>query len=184
MVYKFDHDGIEAWFTKTLEPSRSRVTKKRLAAEAKLERPLKRGSKMIPSNIYPVLKRSLRESSDNLETKKLLSRVLVGFESSAKRMNIYILTGAAWQPDCDADSPIRSLVTDLERHEKPRDEVDIQFIQLGHDFAVGLLLDKLDCGLGLARDIVDTVHFLEPCAANGFRNGGNVYKVLVGPINK
>jgi hypothetical protein len=63
--------------------------------------------------------------------------------------NLYILTDGVWEPNCDAAAPIKNLVNKLNKLDKGRVQVGIQFISFGENTAALERLDILDSGLGL-----------------------------------
>jgi hypothetical protein len=64
-------------------------------------------------------------------------------------LNLYILTDGIWEPNCDAAEPIKNLVNKLNRLDKGRVQVGIQFISFGENAAALERLDILDSRLGL-----------------------------------
>jgi hypothetical protein len=90
------------------------------------------------------------------------------------KLNLYIFTDGLWQPQSDADFPIASIANKLESLGMDPAQIGVQFIQFGNDSEGTARLKRLDEGLGLKRDVVD----MEPF------EGGNVWKMLLGSINK
>lgn len=64
-------------------------------------------------------------------------------------MNLYILTNGIWEPNCDAAGPIKNLVNKLNKLDKGRLQVGIQFISFGNNAEAIDRLNILDSGLGL-----------------------------------
>jgi hypothetical protein len=62
---------------------------------------------------------------------------------------LYILTDGIWEPNCDAAGPIKNLVNKLNKLDKGRVQVGIQFISFGNNPEALDRLDILDSGLGL-----------------------------------
>ncbi|KAF7512559.1 hypothetical protein GJ744_000820 [Endocarpon pusillum] len=90
-----------------------------------------------------------------------------------KALSVYVLTDAVWQPRSNAAEPVSRLVSTLKDLKFPRKQVGIQFVRFGNDPEGVEKLQRLDSGLGLPMDIVDT----EPA-------DGNVWKMLLGAVDK
>ena len=71
-----------------------------------------------------------------------------------KPLNVYVLTDAVWQPQCDAAAPIRSMVATLEQLHYPRKQVGVQFIHFGKDPECAAKLQRLDSGLKLSMYVI------------------------------
>ena len=65
-----------------------------------------------------------------------------------RRLSLYILTDAKWQP-ADVGESIKDLVQTMIAKHCPKEYVAIQFIQFGNDQASIDKLDEVDHGLGL-----------------------------------
>ena len=61
-----------------------------------------------------------------------------------RRLSLYVLTDGIWQPGCDVETPITSMVNKLKEHDLLDKQVGIQFIRFGHDEAAIRHLDYLD----------------------------------------
>jgi hypothetical protein len=90
------------------------------------------------------------------------------------KLSLYIFTDGSWCPQPGFDNPIRSIVRKLDELDKSDDQIGVQFIRFGDDEDGKQVLEYLDSGLRLTRDIVDTEPF----------EGGNVWKMLLGSINR
>lgn len=76
-----------------------------------------------------------------------------------RKLSLYILTDGYWQPGCDVESVIRSMVDCLVTHDLHNKQVAIQFIQFGSGSPqIVEQLRRLDDGLGL--QLYDTFHGL------------------------
>jgi hypothetical protein len=63
---------------------------------------------------------------------------------SCKKTILFVFTDGVWEPECNAEHPIRELVKDLKACSCPRNQYGIQFIQFGHDPSGSELLKLLD----------------------------------------
>ena len=70
-------------------------------------------------------------------------------ESNPRKLSLYVLTDAVWQPKIDLTTPIRTLVSDLEEHKLTEKQIGIQFIRFGNIPDSITRLQKLDSGLNL-----------------------------------
>ncbi len=66
-----------------------------------------------------------------------------------RRLSLYVLTDAVWQPKIDLTTTIRSLVRSLEEHKLANKQIGIQFIRFGKDPKGIQRLEELDSGLKL-----------------------------------
>jgi hypothetical protein len=157
-VKRSDPDGVEIYFA----INHSHVTEKHttnLVEIARQNRPDASGSPVL-SDMGARLDSILEEYRTKLDVyqnqvqspkrSRFFSRRRA-FPGELRKMSLYILTDGAWQPKSNAEDPIRTLVTKLEKFEKSRNQVGIQFIQFGNDEAGGKLLTHLDNGLHLDR---------------------------------
>ena len=62
-------------------------------------------------------------------------------------LNLYVLTDGVWQPECDAEAPIKELVKKLLELGMDKKKVGIQFISFGDDHLGLRRLDHLDSKL-------------------------------------
>src|SRR5256885_5304034 len=79
---------------------------------------------------------------------------LLGKPKPVKPLNVYVLTDAVWQPQCDAAEPIRSMVATLKELHYPRKQVGVQFIHFGKDLKCAAKLKRLDSGLDLSMYVI------------------------------
>ncbi|KAL9027582.1 MAG: hypothetical protein Q9196_003915 [Gyalolechia fulgens] len=89
-----------------------------------------------------------------------------------RKLSLYILTDGVWDPECDLITEIKTLVAGLQKEGMTNKHVGIQFIRFGDDASAIERLEKLDSGLLLDLDIVDTTPATD-----------NVWKMLLGPLN-
>ena len=73
-----------------------------------------------------------------------------GRKSDPRKLSLYVLTDAVWQPKIDLTTPIRTLVKSLEDHNLTNKQIGIQFIQFGDNPDCTQRLQKLDSGLKLS----------------------------------
>lgn len=70
-------------------------------------------------------------------------------ESDPRKLSLYVLTDAVWQPKIDLTTTVRTLVRSLEDHKLTNKQIGIQFIQFGNNPDSTQRLKKLDSGLNL-----------------------------------
>jgi len=87
-------------------------------------------------------------------------------------VTLYILTNGVWEPRSDLRHFIARVVEFMNENKLDRKHIGIQFVQFGNDERGTEKLARLDLGLDLDKDIVDT----EPST-------GNILKVLLGPVD-
>ena len=70
-------------------------------------------------------------------------------EVGPRRLSLYVLTDAVWQPNTTLITEVKTLVEELKKHNLTNKQIGIQFIRFGHDGTGGRRLAKLDSGLSL-----------------------------------
>jgi hypothetical protein len=144
MLKGCDKDGLDLYFTVALS---------------------KHNSKVATGIVQHIRGKALRSTSD---AGSRLTTILHDYETKLRRheskwrpdflgklkpvkpLNVYVLTDAVWQPQCDVAEPIRSMVRTLEELRYPRKQVGIQFIHFGNDPECSAKLAYLDSGLNLS----------------------------------
>lgn len=82
-----------------------------------------------------------------------------------RRLNLYVLTDAVWQPRTDLTIGIETLVSHLLKHGLTNKQIGIQFIRFGNDGEGIDRLNRLDAGMELRLYVL-------PCVPNF----GRIYK--------
>ena len=191
ILKRLDPDGLELYFTCTEGKHKKRNTTDLIEIARSRAPP---ADVMRPSNIFVRLNSILEQYQEKLRNPQ--SRFGIPRSSrDMRKLNLYVLTDGLWQPESDAETPIKHLVKTLDELDKPLNQVGIQFIRFGDDPHGRARLEHLDSGLKgfskcsrhmfhesllrqfadttFSRDIVDT----EP-------SNGNIWKMLLGSINK
>ena len=135
-----DPDGLDLSFTI------SRETLTKIKRTSKLVEMVKSRAKQLKGTTDMNLR--LTELLDAYQT-ELEKKKGFFFGKSILPLNLYILTDGIWEPNCDAAGPIKNLVNKLNKLDKGRVQVGIQFISFGNDPQALERLDVLDSGLGL-----------------------------------
>lgn len=142
-VKKFDRDGIDLYFTisddkcneKHATPIVDAVKKHRLL-------PSSRSSHRM-ADIYSRLVQILNGYRADLDKKYGPHRLHLPTHR-VKKTILFIFTDGLWQPESDAEGPIRDLLKTLKDYSLPNNQFGIQFVRFG-DEAEGIeLLDYLD----------------------------------------
>jgi hypothetical protein len=136
-----DPDGLDLSFTIYSE------TLKKTKKTSKLIDMVKSRSKRLKGTTDMNLR--LTEILDAYQTELEKPKGFFGKPKSVLPMNLYILTDGIWEPNCDAAGPIKNLVNKLNKLDKGRVQVGIQFISFGNNPEALDRLDILDSGLGL-----------------------------------
>ncbi|KAF2672995.1 hypothetical protein BT63DRAFT_410056 [Microthyrium microscopicum] len=188
----FDDDGIDLRFT--IDSSRqkrfswrSRTTFTHITAlVTEIER---NNPSLIPGKRFTNLRGTIGEFLNDYRTRVQDYSTSRVFRTKPKKTILYVLTdGNAWQPEGNDDITdyIRDLVAALHTAGLPDTQFGIQFVQLGDDAKVYVRLDRWDDLKKyekIAFDIVDNEPF-ETFTHRGVRVGGNMWKVMLGSINK
>ena len=139
MVEDCDPNGLELYFTNTSKIFRSKNTSS-LLRELEM---------MTPKGLPDMRSRfgSIIEKYQGKFGKRKLSSLFR--ESSPRKLSLYVLTDAVWQPKIDLTTTIRTLVRSLEDHKLANKQIGIQFIRFGNDPEGIRRLQELDSGLEL-----------------------------------
>ncbi|KAK5064908.1 hypothetical protein LTR84_000742 [Exophiala bonariae] len=169
-----------SYLTKTVDDDRiieahftvSAATHKSSKSSILLSKVQERGLQLAAtSNPETACDKILREWKNKVTRNKF--RNLVGLSKpSMPGVTLYILTDGVWEDQSDLSSFIRDVVRFMDEYDMPRKHIGIQFIRFGNSTRGAERLRVLDSGLGLRRDIVDTIP-----------STGNVFKILLGPVD-
>lgn len=165
-----DENGLDIYFTQSAREVNSRKSSD--IANSILHEAFEGKSDMRAS-----LKRVLQQHIERFGTmvpqkSKYLRRQLP--PQPQRPLSVYVLTDALWQPT-DVGGFVKDIVQSMIIKGCPKEHVGISFIRFGDVPASINKLNTLDHGLGLGEkgmDIVDHTYW-----------NGNVWKMLLGPIN-
>jgi hypothetical protein len=136
-----DPNGLDLSFTICSE------TLKKMKKTSKLINMVKSRSENLKGTTD--MKLRLTEILDTYQSELEKPKSFFGKPKPVLPMNLYILTNGVWEPNCDAAGPIKNLVSKLNKLDKGRVQVGIQFISFGNNLEALERLDNLDSGLGL-----------------------------------
>ena len=142
MVRDCDPNGLDLYFTDTPKPLKSR-NMNTLMRELGTRTP--KGLPDMRSRFGDIIERY-----QNKFGKRRLSSFFR--ESAPRKLSLYVLTDAVWQPKIDLTTTVKTLVRSLEEHKLNNNQIGIQFIRFGNDpDGIKRLqnLDTLDTGLNL-----------------------------------
>ncbi|KAI9793927.1 MAG: hypothetical protein M1816_007179 [Peltula sp. TS41687] len=174
IVKESDPDGLELCFTCSAGMHNEKHTSRLIDTVKSREPPesprrlsnIDVGLNSILGNYRNKLRRTQQSTQ---QSRSLISRS----SKDVRKLTLYAFTDGIWQPESDAETPIKYLVNTLDELQMPKEQMGIQFIRFGNDQQGRARLERLDSGLGLNWDIVDTVP-----------SNGDVYKMLLGAINR
>lgn len=153
---KYDPDGVDMAFTQSSEVvKRSKTTEKLLKAFDKAQFTGKSDMRVRLADIFEEYKRRSSSQQQKISVKNVFRR-----QETQRRLSVYILTNGIWQPGCDVETPIRSMVNYLQGHDKLDKQVGIQFIQFGDDQDVKERFKRLDTGLNVGMQVYPLPHSL------------------------
>jgi hypothetical protein len=136
IVKSGDPDGIEMYYTisdKSIKSKDSSVLVK------SVQRTKPQGVSDIGMGLAAIL------GQYNLKLEKTLGSTAVTAVDDIRPLSLYVLTDGAWQPDSDAETPIKDVVRNLLKQRKlNKKQVGIQFIRFGNNPASIAKLRKLD----------------------------------------
>ena len=139
MVRDCDPNGLDLYFTNTSKTFKSR-NMNTLMGELGTRTP--KGLPDMRSRFASII--------ENYQSKFGKRRLGSFFrESDPRKLSLYVLTDAVWQPKIDLTTTIRTLVRSLEDHKLTNKQIGIQFIRFGNNPDSILRLQKLDSGLNL-----------------------------------
>lgn len=162
-----DDDGvIKLHFTVSATPHKSNKTTVLLSEVKDRERHLR-----VTSNPETACDKILNEWKKKMNPSRV-KNIVSRSGPSMSAVTLYILTDGVWEDRSDLSSFVKDVVRFMEQHDMARKHIGIQFIQFGDDAKGSKRLSHLDSGLGLSRDIVDTIP-----------STGNVFKILLGPVD-
>lgn len=144
MLKKSDKNGLDIYFTQTLNKVNSKKSSKIAASVA--QEPF-RGVTDMRSRLQNVLKEHMLNFGKSISPPK----TLIGRQpppQPQRSLSLYVLTDAKWQPT-DVGGFIKDLVQQMIDKGCSKEHVAIQFIRFGHDQESIGKLDQLDHGLGL-----------------------------------
>ena len=140
MVRDCDPNGLDLYFTNTSKAFKSR-NMNTLMGELGTRTP--KGLPDMSSRFGSIIEKY---------QSKFGKRKVANFfrESGPRKLSLYVLTDAIWQPKIDLTTTIRTLVSSLEDHKLTNKQIGIQFIRFGNDPDGIKRLQTLDSGLNLA----------------------------------
>lgn len=143
-----DPDGLELYFTSSDCKCKDKNTTALVVTTRGQCAPT---SPQLETNIHTSLDSVLRDYLKKLNSHLQPRHTFSWTPRDVRKLSLYILTDGQWQPESDAESPIRLLVETLDELRKPKDQVGIQFIQFGTESSGTAILNYLDSGLKLTR---------------------------------
>ncbi|KAJ9667922.1 hypothetical protein H2201_002108 [Coniosporium apollinis] len=168
-----DDDGLDLYFSmSTGFKNYNNATE--LVKAARKNAP--RASVETKSDMRTSLGSILSNYQIRLESPSSSNRMLKRLSGTPTRkpLSLYILTDGVWQPECSLDNTIKNLVTTLEKVRLDGFQVGLQFVRFGSNKEGTARLNRLDSGLDLPMDIVDTEPF----------EGCNIWKIFLGATDK
>jgi hypothetical protein len=156
MLKGCDKDGLDLYFTVGLSKHNSKVA-------SGLSQHIRGKALRSTSDAGSRLTTILHDYETKLrrhESKRFPD--IFGKSRRVKPLNVYVLTDAVWQPQCDVAEPIRAMVETLRELRYPRKQVGIQFVQFGNDPKCAAKLARLDSGLNLAMYALPHMHLQVP----------------------
>ena len=142
MVKDCDPDGIELFYT--ISSDRPIKSTKSTVLMASLNNTTPSGISDIGIRLSSILnqyKAKLHRTYGAGTSRTSFSR------KDVRPLNLYVLTDGVWQPECDAEAPIKELVKKLLELGMDKKKVGIQFIRFGNDAVGRSRLDHLDSDL-------------------------------------
>ena len=139
MVRDCDPNGLDLYFTNTAKAFRSRNINT-LMGELSTRTP--KGLPDMRSRFASII-----EKYQSKFGKRKFGNLFR--ESHPRKLSLYVLTDAVWQPKIDLTTTIRTLVRSLEDHKLTNKQIGIQFIRFGNEPNSIKRLQKLDSGLNL-----------------------------------
>lgn len=176
LVSRDDDNGMELRFLRSTKHCTSKDPAKLVEFLGKTRRV---GQSDINDRLGEVLEDYCRRCDtwkrSQIRSSSKLYQTLFRTGGKPKKLSIYVLTDAIWQPRSDAADSIRPMVKMLEEWQFPFNRVGIQFIRFGDDPDSIQKLNRLDLKsqLGVSKDIVDHTP-----------STGNLLKMIVGAIDK
>ena len=139
MVRDCDPNGLDLYFTNTSKTFKSK-NMDTLMGELSTRKP--NGLPDMRSRFGSII-----EKYQNKFGKRKLSSFFR--ESDPRKLSLYVLTDAVWQPKIDLTTTVRTLVSSLEDHKLTNKQIGIQFIRFGNYSDSIQRLKNLDSGLNL-----------------------------------
>ena len=140
MVRDCDPNGLDLYFTNT---SKTFKSSNMSTLMGELDRRTPKGLPDMRSRFGDIVEK-YRSKFGKRKLKSLFR------ESDPRKLSLYVLTDAVWQPKIDLTTPIRTLVSSLEDHKLTNKQIGIQFIRFGNNTDSIQRLQKLDSGLELS----------------------------------
>lgn len=139
MVRDCDPNGLDLYFTNTSKTFKSR----------NMNTLMEELGKRTPKGLPDMRSRfgDIIEKYQSRFGKWKLSSIFRG--SAPRKLSLYVLTDAVWQPKIDLTTTVRTLVSSLEEHKLTNKQIGIQFIRFGNDPDGIQRLEQLDSGLNL-----------------------------------
>jgi hypothetical protein len=138
IVKSGDPDGIEMFYTISSARVKSRDSSKLVKSVQKTK---PQGMSDIGINLRDIL----GPYNSRLEKRFGSAAVAVNALEDIRPLSLYVLTDGVWQPESDAEAPIKDLVRTLLKQSKlKKKQVGIQFIRFGNDPEGIRKLQKLD----------------------------------------
>ena len=157
LVKKYDDDGVDQLYTQS---DRSILTTKKTTVMVdELNKVTFWGKTDMEVKLGAILEDYKRKIIPDKRTSRWFSKLsLHSSKKMPKKLSLYIFTDGYWQPGCNVESVIKSMVTSLVQHDLRVKQVAIQFIRFGPgDPEVLQQLERLDDGLDLELYVSFTV---------------------------
>jgi len=157
IVKSADPDGIEMFYTISPESVKSKDS-------SALVKSVQKTRPQGISDIGMGLNLILNPYNAKLEKTFGSASVAANAREDIRELSLYVLTDGVWQPDSDAEAPIKDLVRTLLKQRKlNKKQVGIQFIRFGNDPEGIRKLQKLDDELTISESGGQlSVHTLNP----------------------
>lgn len=138
IVKSADPDGIELSYTISPKTVKSKDS-------SKLVKSIQTTTPEGVSDIGMGLSAILNPYDSTLQRTFGAPTVAMAALKDVRPLSLYVLTDGLWQPESDAETPIKNIVrTLLKQHKLDRKQVGIQFIQFGNIAEGSRKLNKLD----------------------------------------
>ena len=145
MVKTYDPDGIDMVFSKS--PQEVKRSKKTEALLKVFDRVVFHGTSNMSDTLSRILEEYKLQMANQHRDMSLIE--LIRGRRPLRRLSLYVLTDGIWQPRCEVDSVIASMVDNLKANNRLSKQVGIQFIHFGNNEEAKRRLTRLDSGLNL-----------------------------------
>ena len=152
MTKSGDDDGVELYFMTDRRSKKSKNSSDLVKFLDKIEPQGKADARIRLGEMLQRYQGDIQAHPPSRSTSTLSNLFRPKFQSKAKGvkpLSIYVMTTGVWQPGCELDSIIESLVAKIVACNVPAAPIGIQFIRFGNDPEGIKRLKHLDDELGL-----------------------------------